>query len=293
MTNDPADDREFEAHRERLRAVAYRMTGQVADADDVVQEAWLRWSSAPRDDVRDVRAFLVTMTSRLALDRLRRVAARREAYVGPWLPEPMRTEGDPATLVERAESVAFGLLVVLEALSPLERVVFVLRESFGYSHAEIAAMLERSDAAVRQVYRRAREHVRASERRFTGDIDVARHAADRFLEAAATGELGPFLALLAPDVELVADGGGRVRAPLRPVTGVAAVGRFLAAVRDRAGATSEVRPATLNGAPGIVVTAFGLPAAALLFATADGAVTRIFLVGNPDKLARLGDVTPD
>jgi RNA polymerase sigma-70 factor, ECF subfamily len=282
----------FEAHRDRLRAVAYRMLGQVADADDVVQEAWLRWSGEPRDDVRDARAFLVTMTARLALDRLRRIAARRESYTGEWLPEPLPTGGDPADAALVAESVSFGLLVVLETLSPLERVVYVLREAFGHSHAEIAAMLDRSEPAVRQVARRARDHVRARSPRFPPDETTARLAAERFLVAASGGDLSPFLELLAPDVELVADSGGTVRAPLLPIRGPEKVARFLEAIRGRGTADDVAGLADLNGVPSVLVRTAGSPAAAMLVHAAAGRIERIYFVVNPSKLAAIGAVTP-
>jgi RNA polymerase sigma-70 factor, ECF subfamily len=274
-----------------MLAVAYRMLGQVADAEDVVQEAWLRWSSEPRDDVRDPGAFLVTMTSRLALDRLRRIAARREAYPGEWLPEPLDTGSDPATGVLVAESVSYGLLVVLETLSPLERVVYVLREAFGHSHAEIAAMLDRSEEAVRQAASRARAHVRGRSSRFRPDHETARLAADRFLDAASGGDLGPFLELLAPDVELVADSGGKVRAPRLPVYGAAKVTRFLEAILQRGAPEALTTAIVLNGSPAVVVRIAGSAVAAMLLDADEGRISRVYLVANPDKLARIGDVT--
>jgi len=291
VTDQPDAYRWFEASRPRMLAVAYRMLGQLSDAEDVVQEAWLRWSSESRADVRDPGAFLVTTTSRLALDRLRRIAARREAYVGEWLPEPVDTGGDPTAAVVVAETVSYGLLVVLETLSPLERVVYVLREAFGHSHAEIAAMLDRSEPAIRQAAGRARTHVSERSPRFSPDQETARLAADRFLVAASGGDLGPFLELLAPDVQLVADGGGRVRAPLLPVYGAEKVTRFLEAILRRGGEGAVTTSAVLHGSPGVVVRIGGVAAAAMLLDVGDGRITRVFLVANPDKLVRIGDVT--
>ena len=291
MTEHPDAHAAFEASRPRMLAVAYRMLGQVSDAEDLVQEAWLRWSSEPRDDVRDPGAFLVTMTSRLALDRLRRIAARREAYVGEWLPEPLDTGSDPATGVLLAETVSYGLLVVLETLSPLERVVYVLREAFGHSHAEIAATLDRSEEAVRQAASRARAHVRERSPRFRPDHETARLAADRFLDAASGGDLGPFLELLAPDVELVADSGGRVRAPRLPVYGAVKVSRFLEAIIRRGAPGAVTTAEALNGGPAVVVRVGGSAVAAMLLDAGEGRISRVFLVANPDKLARIGDVT--
>jgi len=284
-------DAAFEANRPRMLAVAYRMLGERSDAEDVVQEAWLRWSAEPRDNVRDPGAFLVTMTSRLSLDRLRRVAARRESYVGEWLPEPVDTVIDPLDATVLAETISYGLLVVLETLSPLERVVYVLREAFGHSHAEIASMLDRSEAAIRQVASRARAHVQERSPRFTRDDSTARLAADRFLAAAAGGDLQPFLELLAPDVELVADGGGRVRAPRLPIHGAEKVSRFLEAILRRGTPADVVEHASLNGAPGVIVRTGGVPVAAMLLDAGEGRIARVYLIANPDKLARLGDVT--
>ena len=198
------------------------------------------------------------MTSRLALDRLRRIAARRESYIGEWLPEPVDTDGDPTAGVLMAETVSYGLLVVLETLSPIERVVYVLREAFGHSHAEIAAMLDRSEEAIRQASSRARAHVRERSSRFRPDHETARIAADRFLDAAAGGDLGPFLALLAPDVELVADSGGKVRAPAAARLRRGKVTRFLEAILQR-GAPEAAHDGrrSLNGSPAVVVRIAG------------------------------------
>jgi RNA polymerase sigma factor (sigma-70 family) len=285
---------------------AYRMLGERADAEDVVQEAWLRWARAAPAEVQDARAYLVRVTTRLALDRLRRIKARREAYVGPWLPEPLLAEAgdpaanDPAADAERAESVSLALLVVLETLSPLERAVFVLREAFGLSHAEVGAALGREEAAVRQLARRARDHVRERRPRFDVDPDTRQRVTERFLSACAEGDLPSLLAVLAPDVTLVADGGGRARAPRRPIGGADAVARFLLAaatpaltalflesVGADATADRDARIVRVNGGPGIVIAAGGTPVTVLVLDVAGGAVQRIYLVANPDKLAGL------
>ena len=289
VAHDPAP---FEAVRPRLLAVAYRITGQLADAEDVVQDAWLRWTAEPRDAVRDPGAFLITVTARLALDRRRRIAARRESYTGEWLPEPVSATADPAGRVEGLEAIGYGLLVVLETLSPLERAVYVLREAFGYDYAEVGRILERSESAVRQVAHRARAHVEARTERFEPDPSLAARAAEQFLAAASGGDLKPFLELLAPDVELVADGGGQVRAPLRPVVGREPVGRFLHAVRDRADPEAVTTLERLSGQAAIVVRLRGAVQAAVLFDTGPGAIRRIFLIANPEKLEGIrADVT--
>src|SRR5215218_3299277 len=222
--------RVFSEHRDLLIAVAYRVLGRVTDAEDVVQEAYLRWSKVDPAAVDDPRAYLVRVTTRLAIDRLRRVKARRESYVGPWLPEPLLTRRDVAEDVELAESVSMAMLVVLETLSPLERAVFVLREAFAMPYAEIADVLGRKEQAVRQLGRRARDHVQERRSRFDADHSEQRRVTERFLEATSTGNLDALMAVLSPEVTLVADGGGRALAPRRPVRGAEKVARFLLAV---------------------------------------------------------------
>ena len=215
----------FARDRSLLIGVAYRMLGWVSDAEDVVQEAWLRWARVDADTVADPRAFLVRTVTRLAIDRLRRIKARRETYVGPWLPEPLLTGpdtvaepvADPATDVDRAESVSMAMLVVLETLTPLERSVFVLHEAFGYPYADIGEMLGRSPATVRQLAHRAREHVQARRPRFVTDAAKRRTATERFLAASLGGDMNALLEPLAPDAKLWADGGGKAKAPLRPI----------------------------------------------------------------------------
>ncbi|MET9375712.1 RNA polymerase sigma-70 factor [Streptomyces sp. NPDC003035] len=279
----------FEEHRPMLIGVAYRMLGRVADAEDVVQEAWLRWTSADRDDVREPRAFLVRITTRLALDRLRQVQARRESYVGPWLPEPVVTDFGPAVpdTAERAmlaDSVSLAVLVVLESLSPLERAVFVLREAFGFSFAEIAAALDRSEAAVRQLAARARRHVDEGRPRYDVDPAERRDLTERFLAAAAGGDLEQLLALLAPDVRLVGDSGGKSKAPLRVIESADKVGRFLFAVSQDAGTAYEFRFLELNGGPALLALVDGKPDAVFQIETRDGRVQCVYIVRNPDKL---------
>ena len=220
----------FDEHRDLLMSVAYRVLGSVTDAEDAVQEAWLRWSGVDPLEVTDPPAFLVRVTTRLAIDRLRRAKARRESYVGPWLPEPILTGRDVAEDVALAESVSMAMLVVLETLSPLERAVFVLREAFGMSYAEIADVLGRKEEVVRQLGRRARDHVQERKSRFEADQSAQRRVTERFLEATSSGDLDALMRVLAPEVTLVADGGGRALAPRRPVRGAEKAARFLLAV---------------------------------------------------------------
>lgn len=282
----------FEEHRSVLTGVAYRMLGRVADAEDVVQEAWLRWSSASREDVREPRAFLVRVTTRLAIDRLRQAKSRREAYVGPWLPEPLVTDFGPAVpdTAERAvlaDSVSVAVLVVLESLSPLERAVFVLREAFGFPYAEIATTLDRSEAAVRQLAGRARRHVEERKPRYDVDPAHRRDLTERFLAAAAGGDIEELLILLAPDVRLVGDSGGKSKAPLRVIESADKVGRFLfAVVRDQV-PDFDIRFLELNGGPGLLVLSGGRPDSVFQVDVRDGLIQCVYIVRNPDKLACL------
>ncbi|PJE97932.1 RNA polymerase subunit sigma-24 [Streptomyces carminius] len=282
----------FEEHRPVLLSVAYRMLGRVADAEDVVQETWLRWYAADRPAVREPRAYLVRAATRLAVDRLRRIHARREAYVGPWLPEPLvtdyvRTVPDGTERVLLAESVSLAVLVVLESLSPLERTVFVLREAFGLPYGEIAGTLDRSEAAVRQLAVRARRHVAERVPRFDVDPAQRRKLTERFLAAALEGDLEGLLALLASDARLVGDGGGRAKAPLRTILGADKVARFTVAVIRTPVRDLEIVPLEVNGGPALLATAGGRPYAVLALETAGGLIHSVHLISNPDKLAHL------
>ncbi|MFJ3767633.1 RNA polymerase sigma-70 factor [Streptomyces sp. NPDC090082] len=288
----------FEAHRPMLLGVAYRMLGGTADAEDVVQEAWLRWTAADRAAVVEPRAFLVRVTTRLAIDRLRQARARRESYVGPWLPEPLVTDfgaaaPDTADRALLADSVSLAVLVVLESLSPLERAVFVLREAFGFPFAEIATALDRSEAAVRQLAGRARRHVDEGRPRYDVDPAERRDLTERFLAAASGGDLGELLALLAPDVRLVGDSGGKSKAPLRIIESADKVGRFLAAVTQGGEDPYEVRFLELNGAPAVLVLVGGKPDSVFQVETRDGLVQRVYIVRNPDKLQGLEGAAHD
>lgn len=282
----------FEEHRPVLTGVAYRMLGRIADAEDVVQEAWLRWSAQEREDVREPRGYLVRTTTRLAIDRLRHVQSRRESYVGPWLPEPIATDFGPSVpdTAERAvlaDSVSLAVLVVLESLSPLERAVFVLREAFGFPYAEIAATLDKSEAAVRQLAARARKHVDERKHRYDVDPAECRDLTERFLSAAAGGDLAGLLSLLAPDVRLIGDSGGKSKAPLRVIESADKVGRFLVAVAREPIPAVEVRVVELNGAPALIVLSGGKPDTVLQVEVLDGRIQCVYIIRNPDKLAAL------
>ncbi|WP_411082391.1 RNA polymerase sigma-70 factor [Streptomyces sp. cmx-18-6] len=291
MTADAATE-VFEEHRAVLTGVAYRMLGRVADAEDVVQEAWLRWSSTTREGTREPRAFLVRITTRLAIDRLRRLRSRRESYVGPWLPEPMATDFGPAApdaadQAVLADSVSLAVLVVLESLSPLERAVFVLREAFGFPYAEIATALDRTEAAVRQLAGRARRHVDERKPRYDVDPAERRDLTDRFLAAASGDGIEQLMALLAPDVRLVSDAGGKAKAARRIIETADKVGRFLVAVAQEVGPDWDVRIAEFNGGPAVACFVSGKPDTFFQLDVRGGAIQCIYIVRNPDKLAGL------
>jgi RNA polymerase sigma-70 factor (ECF subfamily) len=256
----------------------------VADAEDVVQDAWLRWSRVDMRQVADPRAFLIRITTRLALDRLRRIKARREEYVGPWLPEPLLTRQDIAEDVALAESISMALLVVLETLSPLERAVFVLREAFDLPHSEIGEILGRSEEAVRQVARRARQHVDERRPRFPIDLEVRRAVTQQFLTAAAGGDLNALMNILAPDVRVIADGGGKALAPRAPLEGFDKVTHFLEVSRKQGLADATTRIVEVNGGPGILIVRDGRVTHVTVLDIVDGRVQTIWLVANPDKL---------
>jgi RNA polymerase sigma-70 factor (TIGR02957 family) len=282
MTGDP-----FVTHRSLLFTVAYEMLGSAADAEDVVQETWLRWAGVDQADVRDPRAYLVRAVTRQALNRLRTLARSREEYVGEWLPEPVLTSPDVAEDVELAESVSIAMLTVLETLGPAERAVFVLREVFEAPYEEIAAALDRSPAAVRQIAHRARTHVAARRPRMAVSRAEQRAIVERFRSALRTGDLKALFDVLAPDVVVVADGGGLVPAARRPVEGADRVVKLLAGFHKVAPA-AELGTVWLNGAPAIRIDLDGGPGAAISLATEKGRITRIYGIANPHKLARLG-----
>jgi RNA polymerase sigma-70 factor (TIGR02957 family) len=286
----------FDQHRRLLFTVAYQMLGSVADAEDAVQDAWLRWSAADRDDVADPKAYLVRVVSRLALDRLGAARTRRETYVGPWLPEPLVTDTapDPGEAAEVAEQVSLALLVVLETLSPLERAVFVLREVFGLPVAEVATAVDRSEAAVRQLAHRAREHVQARQPRFDPDRRTQEQVTERFFNAVAGGDIDALMAVLSPGVVLVSDGGGVANAARRPIEGADKVARFLLGIAAKGFAIPglEVRIADVNGEPGFAAWVDGTPFMAVSPVVGDDRIEQVLVVVNPSKLAGLGPSAP-
>lgn len=293
MTDSPADTatEAFVAYRNLLFTVAYEMLGSAADAEDVLQETWLRWVKVDLGEVRDQRAYLVRITTRLALNRLRALSRRREAYVGPWLPEPLLTTPDVAEDVELAESVSMAMMLVLETLSPTERAVFVLREAFDLGYDEIAAAVDKSPAAVRQIAHRARGHVDARRPRSVVSPGEARAALESFRRAFETGDLQGLLDVLAPDVVLVGDGGGVKNAALRPVVGAEKVIRLFAGGARKAGGTLTADVTEINGNPALVVRLDGELDGILAVRAENARITGIYYVRNPEKLSHVGSET--
>jgi RNA polymerase sigma-70 factor (TIGR02957 family) len=283
-------DDAFARHRRLLFTVAYEMLGSASGAGDVVQETWLRWADVDHASVRDPRAYLVRIVTRQALNRLRTLARRREDYVGEWLPEPLVTSPDVAADVELAESLSMAMLTVLETLGPAERAVFVLREVFDTPYDEIAEAVGKSPAAVRQIAHRARAHVAARRPRVSVTATEQRETLDRFLAAIRHGDLQGLLDVLAPDVVVLADGGGVVPAARRPVQGAERVASLL--LRGLRTVDFEAAAVWLNGSPAIRIDARTAFNAAVSVAVEDGRITHIYVVANPQKLARLDGITP-
>jgi RNA polymerase sigma-70 factor (ECF subfamily) len=276
----------FVKHRNLLFTVAYEMLGSAADAEDVLQETWLRWAGVDLGIVQDQRAYLVRIVTRQALDRLRALGRRRESYVGPWLPEPLLTAPDVAEDVELAESVSMAMLLVLETLTPIERAVFVLREVFDLGYDEIAEAVDKSPAAVRQLAYRARAHVAARRPRGVVSATETRNALEAFQRAIETGDLRNLVDILAPDVVLLGDGGGVVQATLSPVLGADQVARVLAAGLGRLAASSR-QPAQVNGYPALIIRQDGEIDTVVALRIDDGLVTGLYAVRNPEKLSRM------
>jgi RNA polymerase sigma-70 factor (TIGR02957 family) len=283
MTDEP-----FVAHRNLLFTVAYEMLGSAADAEDVVQETWLRWAGAERrDEVREPRAYLVRVVTRLALDRLRTLTRRREDYIGDWLPEPLLTSPDVAEDAELAESVSFAMLTVLETLAPAERAVFVLRDVFDMPYDEIAESVGKSEAAVRQIAHRARRHVAARRPRTPVSRAEQQRVVERFLAAVTGGDVQGLMDVLAPDVVLRSDTGGLAPGARRPIAGAAKLVAFLVKGFARAPLPVTCTVAWFNGRPGFRVDVDGRIGAVVSLTVEDGRITRLYATGNPDKLGRI------
>lgn len=277
----------FVAHRNLLFTVAYEMLGSAADAEDVLQETWLRWAAVDLADIRDHRAYLVRITTRQALTRLRTLGRRKESYVGQWLPEPLLTTPDVADDVELADSVSMAMLLVLETLAPTERAVFVLRDVFDVGYDEIAEAVDKTPVAVRQIAHRARAHVAARRPRGVVTQDESRGALDAFRRAVETGDLQGLLDVLAPDVVLLGDGGGIKQAVLRPVVGADRVGRLLTTGWARVPGEVTLEPVQVNGYPALVLHIDGELDAVVALRIDDGRVTGLYAVRNPQKLSHM------
>ncbi|MCI4674742.1 RNA polymerase sigma-70 factor [Candidatus Mycolicibacterium alkanivorans] len=287
MTASDEHAERFTLLRPLLFTIAYEILGSATEADDVLQDSYLRWAGVDLAEVRDTKAYLAQLVTRQALNTLRAQARRREDYVGPWLPEPLLLdEHDGAADVVLAESVSMAMLVVLETLTPDERAVFVLREVFGFSHDEIASAIGKSTTAVRQMAHRAREHVHARRRRFEPvDAQQSEQITTQFLMAAATGDLEGLMAMLAPDVVFTSDSDGKVSAARRPVLGPEKVARLLIGLLSRAGSEYRIEPATYNSTPAMIVYRDEKPDSVFLIEMSDGKITNFYAMRNPEKLA--------
>ncbi|PPS88406.1 ECF RNA polymerase sigma factor SigJ [Streptomyces sp. MH60] len=281
----------FVAHRNLLFTVAYEMLGSAADAEDVLQETWLKWAGVDLDTVRDRRAYLVRITTRQALNRLRTLGRRKESYVGSWLPEPLLTAPDVAEDVELADSVSMAMMLVMETLSPTERAVFVLREVFELDYDEIAEAVEKTPAAVRQTAHRARAHVAARRPRGVVSRSETRDALDAFQRAVQTGDLQGLLDILAPDVVLLGDGGGIKQAVLRPVTGADKVARLMLGGLVKLPVAVTMDPAQVNGHPALIIRLDGELDTVVAVRFEAGRITGLYAVRNPEKLSRMREET--
>jgi RNA polymerase sigma-70 factor (TIGR02957 family) len=289
MSERQSDLDEFLVARPKLFSVAYRMLGSASEAEDVLQEAYLRWQSTPRDGVESPQAFLTSIVVRLSIDVLRSARVRREAYVGPWLPEPLvdDTGPGPAEAAELADSVSLAFLVLLEELTPVERAVFLLREVFGYGYADVAAMVGKSEDNCRQLVARGRRHVANRRTRFEADSEHGRELTARFLGACTTGDLDELKRMLADDVVIWSDGGGKAQAARRPILGKEKAARFLIGIAAKGGADIAGRLVAVNGQPGGIFGRDGRVEYALALDVLDGQIVGVRVMANPDKLGHL------
>lgn len=281
----------FEENRSLLFGIAYRMLGAVAEAEDMVQETFLRWQREPRENIESAKAYLTTVITRLCIDQLRSARHRREEYVGTWLPEPLLTSGDqdPAHAAQLSDSVTNAFLLLLETLSPMERAVFLLHEVFGYDYGEISGMVGKTEANCRQLATRARDHLAARRPRFDVQPGQAGKLVEQFQRACTQGDTDGLLSLLTEDAAIYADGGGKVAAAGKPVLGAATVAKFFIAVFRLAppGVKIEMRPVTINAEPGVLVFIGEKLEQAMTFELADSRIRAIYVVRNPDKLRHL------
>jgi RNA polymerase sigma-70 factor (TIGR02957 family) len=273
----------FGAVRQRLFGIAYRMLGSATEAEDIVQDTWLRWQGTDRSAVQDPPAFLATTTTRLAINFLQSARARRETYIGPWLPEPVDTSSDPTLGAERAEALGFAVLVMLERLTPTERAAYVLREAFAYSYVQISEIVQLSEAAARQLVSRARKHL-AGERRREVSQQEQRRLLTAFLSAAQTGDLDELERLFAEDVVSYSDGGGVVRASKFPVVGRERVAKFVRAFHTHFWNGVEITEADVNGQPSVLLSKEGTTFAVVTVVASGQAIDQVLWMMNPHKL---------
>ena len=284
---------DFETYRPHLFAIAYRMLGSAMDAEDMVQETYLRYQATPRETIHSLKAFLTTILTRLCMDQLHLARRQREVYVGPWLPEPILTAeapeaADPEKRVETQESISLAFLVLLEQLQPFERAVFLLREVFEYEFAEIAAMLDKSESACRRSFSRAKLHLRAHRPRFPASPDIHRQLLGRYVQAVQTGDITPLMNLLSEDVTLWADGGGKIKqAALRPIHGRDAVARFSLGTKRFWPENSHVEIGEVNGRAAVIIHAGDQVFSVLTIDVEQGHIQAIWVMANPEKLARV------
>lgn len=279
----------FNQHRALLFSIAYRMLGSAADAEDILQEAFLRWQRAGEEEVRSPRSYLSSVVTRLCIDQLRSAKARREVYVGPWLPEPIMTQHMPdmTSTQELAESLSIAFLVVLESLSPVERAIFLLREVFGYDYAEIARIVGKSEANCRQITHRAQQRVRERRPRFHATHEQQERVTQEFMQACANGNLQGLMAMLTDNAVLMSDGGGKAQAARNPIYGPNNIARFILGILAKAPPNISVRLDEVNGQPGIVTFVDGQPNAVLVLDVQDEQIRGVHIVANPDKLQAL------
>lgn len=280
---------QFNQHRPLLFAIAYRMLGSVVDAEDMVQETFLRWQLVTLETVQSAKSYLSSIITRLCIDHLRSARVKREQYVGPWLPEPILTQltSDTMNTVELADSVSTAFLVLLEKLSPLERAVFLLREVFDYEYEEIGRIVDKSPINCRQIVRRAKQHLASQRPRFEVAPQHQEEMTQRFLQACNSGDLQELIALLSEDIVLWSDGGGKVVAALKPLHGAVKIARFLLAIQSKIPKNSAAEIVEINGQPGIIIYVDGLPRRVMTFDFAYKQIQSIFIIVNPDKLKLL------
>lgn len=283
----------FNTHRPLLFGIAYRMLGRVSEAEDAMQEIWLRWQKQDAATIQSAKAWLVSATTRLCIDQLRSARRQREDYYGVWLPEPLMpvADTDPARTAELADSLSMAFMLMLEALSPAERAVFLLHEVFGYDYTETAAIVDKSEAACRQIVSRAKQNLQAPAKPTPAQpTEQARKLMETFLAATASGDIEGVLALLAEDSRLISDGGGKVRAAGRPILGADHVSRFLLGVWPKFVGPMEHRRIDINGTPGLLMILNGVVQYAFSFEISADRVQAIYIVCNPDKLRHLATV---